>query len=158
MKTTRKNMVQLNVRVDESFKNLLAAFAQSQGRSMGEVIEQSASEYMNPEDYKKIALRYLGNIDATNNKQLKRLELIEETLGQFIYLYFFYTPEIPEDAAIRSVSFASARSRFDRFLKLISNRIQGSKTYRNAFEDVLLAESDFLLKEVRQSKNEGAAE
>jgi hypothetical protein len=148
-------MVQLNVRVDSDFKNLLAAFAQSQGRSMGEVIEQSASEYMNPEGYKKIALRYLGNIDHTNRSQLKRLELIEETLGQFVQLYFFYTPDIPEDAAIRSVSMASARSRFRGFLSLVSKRIRGSKTYRDAFEEVLFAERNF---HGCHPKNEGAAE
>jgi len=148
-------MVQLNVRVDEAFKNHLAGFAQSQGRSMGDIIEQSVSDHMNPEDYKKIALGYLGNIDRTNRSQLKRLELIEETLGQFVQIYFFYTPDIPEDAAIRSVSMASARSRFRGFLSLVSKRIQGSKTYRKAFEDVLFAENDFHLKGGVEPKNEG---
>lgn len=145
MKTTRKNMVQLNVRVDSDFKDLLASFSKAQGRSMGDLIEQSANEYMNPEGYKTIALRYLANIDHENRRQLKRLELIEETLGQFVFLYFFYTPEIPEDAVIRSVSVASARSRFNAFLGLVSKKIINSKTYRNSFEDVLLAETDFLL-------------
>jgi len=131
--------------MSHELKDQLAAVAKARGQSMSDVVDAAVTAFLNPEDYKAIALRYLGDIQKENTKQLKRLDLIEETLGQFVYLYFFYTPEMPDDAGLRSVSIASARSRFNGFLGLVSKKMKGSKTYRDSFEDVLFAETDFHL-------------
>jgi hypothetical protein len=74
----------------------------------------------------------------SHRRQLKRVELIEEALGQFVFLYFFYTPEMVDNDN-RKVMMSSARKRFDGFLKRIAKR---GAHFRNAFEEVLVADTE----------------
>lgn len=140
---TMKSKVAIHARVAPAIRSQMKGFAEQKGITMSEVTELAIAEYLNPEDYKKVALRYLADIERADRSLLKRLDLIEETIGQFVYLYFFYTPEMADDAAIRTTSIASARSRFDGFLSLVSKRISGSKSYRDSFEEVHFAKTSF---------------
>jgi hypothetical protein len=141
-----KTKTQLKVRLDTDMKDQLTAMAYQKGYTVNDLVNQAVKEFLDPEDFKVVALRYLADTKKNQTRQLKRLELIEETLGQFVYLYFFYTPEMPHDATgRRSVSIASARSRFERFLGLVSKKMEEGNTYRDAFETALVEDTDFSL-------------
>lgn len=137
-----KGKAQIKIRIGRDLRDHLRGYAVAHGQTMSTVTEAALTAYLNPEDYKVVALRYLADIEKENRQQIKRLDLIEETLGQFVQLYFFYTPETADDDS-RKVMMKSARKRFEGFLKLVSTRIQASKTYRDAFEEVHFAEADF---------------
>ena len=134
----------LYVRVDADLKEHLKAYAASHDTSMRVVVESAVRQFLDPEDYKTVALNYLAKLERDDRLLQKRVELLLETLGKFVLIYLMHTPELPEDEALRRASARSARARYDKFVDALAKSLDGSNAFRRVFEERVASADDFL--------------
>jgi hypothetical protein len=112
----------------------MRVFADDRGLDMNELIEASVREFLDPQDYKSVSLKYLQRIDRKYSATLKRLDLVLETLGLLARLWFRAHPP-PEDPELREHLRTSGESRFVKFLELIRDNLEGQKMFRQQVEE-----------------------
>lgn len=133
---------QIHARIDATLKAKLQAHAAERGVPMNDVVQGALYEFLNPEDYKTVSLEYLARLERRHNVALKRIDLLLETLGKFVLVWFMNTPD-PDDRDLKRAMARKGMERYDKFLDKVSASLGKSKSVRRAFEERIMTADDF---------------
>ena len=133
---------QLHARIDPALKAKLQAHADERGVSMSEVVESALFHFLDPEDYKTVSLEYLARLERRHQVVLKRLDMLLETVGKFVLVWFMNTPDPGESETKRAMA-RKGKDRYETFLDKVSKTLRDARSVRHAFEERIMAEEDF---------------
>lgn len=84
----------------------------------------------------------MARLERRHNVALKRIDLLLETLGKFVLVWFMNTPD-PDDRDLKRAMARKGMERYDKFLDKVSASLGKSKSVRRAFEERIMTADDF---------------
>ena len=115
-----------NLRLSPKLNDALCAAAERPGVTKTAILEAALQQFLLPQEDKGLEARLLARMDAFDERQgaIERdVELIMETLAQFVFYWLTRTDPIPEGE--RDAAHALGQRRFDYFVEQVARRVSG---------------------------------
>jgi hypothetical protein len=126
-KTVRRGRVRLLPYVPADLGERVVSVCASSGVTESAVVEAALRQYLDGVGDRTLLLRRLDRLGRAVERDHRDLELLTETFGVFMRLWFAHTPSISEDG--KHAARMTAESRYQQFVQHVAQQFSGGRRF-----------------------------
>ncbi len=126
MKTFRKR-VRIQAYVEPELARKIVQRRMAMGASESGIVRSSLVEYLDGTSDAELLLRRLDRLGRADERLQRDIELLSESFGAFLRIWFAHTPALPEDA--KAFARATAERRYQQLIEHVGQRFSGGHRF-----------------------------
>jgi hypothetical protein len=153
----QKERRRLQPRVKLELARQLTAYCAATNTTATAVIEEALATYLNKTGDHTVLMRRLDAIGRRLERTDRDIQMVAETIGAFVHIWYAYTPELPDDAKLGAQR--QGNRRFDAFVHSVSLRLgKGQPFLDDLAKDALFTANDQASQDLQAEPNDLAAD